>query len=179
MSVDTLRDSILGLFYGAAIGDSLGLLTEGMSPDEAEFITVGVSGPESPTGTRGGARPRWAAEPGLQLCLAMLESVMTWAGVVDELDYAARLVTWHEEHSDNNTSEVISSLMQNKEAFLRSPATVSKTLREQRGTFDNLCLPSMIAIAVTQSHNLSEVKDNARRICSINTLLTKTHQCIR
>ena len=24
MSVDTLRDSILGLFYGAAIGDSLG-----------------------------------------------------------------------------------------------------------------------------------------------------------
>ena len=26
MSVDTLRDSILGLFYGAAIGDSLGKL---------------------------------------------------------------------------------------------------------------------------------------------------------
>ena len=26
MSVDTLRDSILGLFYGAAIGDSLGIL---------------------------------------------------------------------------------------------------------------------------------------------------------
>ena len=28
--------------------------------------------------------------------------------------------------------------------------------------FDNLCLPSMIAIAVTQFHNLTEVKDNAR-----------------
>ena len=27
MSVDTLRDSILGLFYGAAIGDSLGKLS--------------------------------------------------------------------------------------------------------------------------------------------------------
>lgn len=35
-----------------------------------------------------------AVSPGAGLALAMLDSVMTWAGVVDELDYAARLVTW-------------------------------------------------------------------------------------
>ena len=68
--------------------------------------------------------------PGLLLSLAMLESVMTWAGVVDELDYAARLVTWHEEHGDNITSEVIDSLMKNKEEFLKSPATMSKAFYE-------------------------------------------------
>ena len=68
--------------------------------------------------------------PALLLSLAMLESVMTWAGVVDELDYAARLVTWHEEHADSITSEVINSLMKNKEAFLKSPATLAKTFYE-------------------------------------------------
>ena len=119
--------------------------------------------------------------PGLLLSLAMLESVMTWAGVVDELDYAARLVTWHEEHGDNINSEVINSLMKNKEAFLKSPATLSKAFYENNeGTyssclnvqdfflffskehFDNMCLPSMIAIAVTQFYNVIEVTDNAR-----------------
>ena len=31
------QDAILGMFYGAAIGDSLGILTEFMRPSEAEF----------------------------------------------------------------------------------------------------------------------------------------------
>ena len=149
MSVDTLRDSILGLFYGAAIGDSLGiflpniihnvhlllalgLLTEGMSPDEAEFHYSRRLLDQSHLyrDERRSEAEVGGVSPGLQLCLAMLESVMTWAGVVDELDYAARLVTWHEEYSDNITSEVISSLMKNKETFLKSPATLSKTFYE-------------------------------------------------
>jgi hypothetical protein len=32
-----VQDAILGMFYGAAIGDSLGILTEFMKPSEAEF----------------------------------------------------------------------------------------------------------------------------------------------
>ncbi len=32
-----VQDAILGVFYGAAIGDSLGILTEFMKPSEAEF----------------------------------------------------------------------------------------------------------------------------------------------
>ena len=37
LDVDSLRDAILGLFYGAVIGDSLGILTEHMSAKEAAF----------------------------------------------------------------------------------------------------------------------------------------------
>ena len=103
-----------------------------MSPDEAEFHYSRRLLDQSHLyrDERRSEAEVGGVSPGLQLCLAMLESVMTWAGVVDELAYAARLVTWHEEHSDNINSEVISSLMKDKEAFLRSPATVSKTFYE-------------------------------------------------
>ena len=37
LNVDKFRDTILGMFYGATIGDSLGLLTQNLTPDEAEF----------------------------------------------------------------------------------------------------------------------------------------------
>ena len=37
LNVDKLKDSLVGMFYGAALGDSLGLLTDQMTGDEAEF----------------------------------------------------------------------------------------------------------------------------------------------
>ena len=153
-----------------------------MSPDEAEFHYSRRLLDQSHVyrDERRSEAQVGGVSPGLVLSLAMLESIMNWAGVVDELDYAARLISWYEEHSDNITSEVIHGLMKNKEAFLKSPATVSKDLYENNeGIFissynvqsrflnfkehmDNLCLPAMIAIAVTQFHNLVEIRDNAR-----------------
>ena len=37
LNVDKLKDSLVGMLYGAALGDSLGLLTDQMTSDEAEF----------------------------------------------------------------------------------------------------------------------------------------------
>ena len=34
---DQLRDSILGLLYGSVLGDTLGLLTLGLAPEECAF----------------------------------------------------------------------------------------------------------------------------------------------
>ena len=40
LKVDELKDTVLGIMYGATIGASLGLLTDRMTPDEAEFHYV-------------------------------------------------------------------------------------------------------------------------------------------
>lgn len=174
LPVDKLRDSILGLFYGAAIGDSLGVLTDGMTADEAEFHYCRKLLDQTHL-YRDQARSEavaGAVSPGAGLALAMLDSVMTWAGVVDELDYAARLVTWYTEHKDQVTSNVLHGLLTDKESFLSSPASAARMFYENNTEYftkehlDNSCLPAMIAIAVTQFHNLTEVQDNARRICS-------------
>eukprot|EP00088_Acartia_fossae_P021303 TRINITY_DN22779_c0_g1_i1.p1 TRINITY_DN22779_c0_g1~~TRINITY_DN22779_c0_g1_i1.p1 ORF type:complete len:358 (-),score=53.46 TRINITY_DN22779_c0_g1_i1:25-1098(-) len=37
LDADSLKDALLGLFYGAAIGDALGVFTETMTPNQAEF----------------------------------------------------------------------------------------------------------------------------------------------
>ena len=48
--------------------------------------------------------------------------------------------------------------------FLKSFVSLSHNFPEYftKEHLDNSCLPAMIAIAVTQFHNLTEVQDNAR-----------------
>ena len=163
LNVDKLKDSLVGMFYGAALGDSLGLLTDLMTSDEAEFHysrrhldQFHLYRDE----VRSEARPGQVT-PASHLVLAMLESVMNWAGVVDELDYSSRLVTWYEEHRQFIPSPHLHALMENKEAFLASPNTAAKLLREG-GSSDGWCLPPMLGLFVAQFHDLREVSENAR-----------------
>ena len=130
LKVDKLKDSLVGMFYGAALGDSLGLLTEGMTSDEAEFHysrrhldQFHLYRDE----VRSEARPGQVS-PVSHLVLAMLESVMNWAGVVDELDYAQRLLQWYEEHRQFIISDHLHTIMENKEAFRASPNTSSRSI---------------------------------------------------
>ena len=133
-----------------------------MSPDEAEFHYSRRLLDQSHLyrDERRSEAEVGGVSPGLQLCLAMLESVMNWAGVVDELDYSSRLVTWYEEHRQFIPSPHLHALMENKEAFLSSPNTAAKLLRE--GSSDAWCLPPMLGLFVAQFHDLREVSENAR-----------------
>ena len=106
--------------------------------------------------------------PAMKLSILMLDSVMKWAGVVDELDFAEKLVGWYQDNGQHISSPFIHSLMKDKSNFLIAPGTVAKQINENNsdhfafGTFDNICLPSMIGISVTQFHDISEVESNAR-----------------
>ena len=94
---------------------------------------------------------------------------MKWAGVVDELDYAEKLVDWFLENEKNISSKVLHGLMKDSKAFQESPRAAASLILENEecsdnGQFDNTCLPSMIGIAVIQFHNLQEVEENARLV---------------
>ena len=162
LNVDKLKDSLVGMFYGAAVGDSLGLLTDQMTSDEAEFHysrrhldQFHLYRDE----VRSEARPGQVT-PASHLVLVMLESVMNWAGVVDELDYSSRLVSWYEDQRQFIHSPHLHALMENKEAFLASPTTAAKLLRE--GSSDGWCLPAMLGLFMAQFNDLREVAENAR-----------------
>ena len=167
LNVDKLKDSLVGMFYGAAIGDSLGLLTERMTADEAEFHYSRRHIDQHHLyrdEARSEARPGQVS-PASSLALAMLDSVMNWAGVVDELDYAQRLLQWYEEHRQFINSDHLHQLMEQRETFRASPNTAAKLLRDSnRGgdSVDGMCLPPMLGLFVAQFHDTQEVSANAR-----------------
>ena len=166
LNVDKLKDSLVGMFYGAAIGDSLGLLTERMTADEAEFHYSRRHIDQHHLyrdEARSEARPGQVS-PASSLALAMLDSVMNWAGVVDELDYAQRLLQWYEEHRQFINSDHLHQLMEQRETFRASPNTAAKLLRDSnRGgdSVDGMCLPPMLGLFVAQFHDTQEVSANA------------------
>ena len=158
------------MFYGAAIGDSLGLLTHNLTPDEAEFHYSRKSLDQTHL-YRDEHRCDAAigqVTPNIHLSMIMLESVMKWAGVVDELDYAEKLVAWFQENEKNISSKVIQDLMKDSKTFLDSPRASATLLQDnqeessEHELFDNTCLPSMLGLAVIQFQNLQEVEENAR-----------------
>ena len=167
LNVDKLKDSLVGMFYGAAIGDSLGLLTERMTADEAEFHYSRRHIDQHHLyrdEARSEARPGQVS-PASSLALAMLDSVMNWAGVVDELDYAQRLLQWYEEHRQFINSDHLHQLMEQRETFRASPNTAARLLRDSnRGgdSVDGMCLPPMLGLFVAQFHDTQEVSANAR-----------------
>ena len=170
LNVDRFRDTILGMFYGASIGDSLGLLTQNLTPDEAEFHynrktmdqTHLYKDQHRCEATMG------QVTPNIHLSMIMLESVMNWAGVVDELDYAEKLVAWFLDNEENISSKVLQDLMKDSKTFLESPRAAATLLLDNQDEcseqFDNICLPSMIGLAVIQFQNLQEVEENARLV---------------
>lgn len=96
LDADVLRDKIIGLIYGAAIGDAVGLATRGLSVDEAAFHYTSTDIQYSDI-VVDRHRVRW--RPGdwtsnFDLFVLVLDSVISWGGVVDELDFAKRLSHW-------------------------------------------------------------------------------------
>ena len=96
LDAERLGDVLAGMVWGLVIGDTLGQLTVGLHPEEAEFHyckeSLGLV-----RGVPDEKRVLWDAgqpSPVTHLALATLDSVLTWGGVIDELDYMKRLHQW-------------------------------------------------------------------------------------
>ncbi|ESO91419.1 hypothetical protein LOTGIDRAFT_228841 [Lottia gigantea] len=94
---DELADKITGLLYGAAIGDALGIATRWMTEDECSFYYPDryisykdIIVDENRVWWRQGD---WTAN--MDHMIIVLDSIISWAGVVDELDFAKRLYHWY------------------------------------------------------------------------------------
>ncbi|XP_061178913.1 uncharacterized protein LOC133187526 [Saccostrea echinata] len=95
---DVLKDKVIGLLYGAAIGDALGLATRGMSRDECSFY-YDTDDIDYTQILQDRQRVLWRAgdwTSNFDSMLLVLDSILAWAGVVDELDFAKRLKEWSE-----------------------------------------------------------------------------------
>ncbi|KAL5014154.1 hypothetical protein ScPMuIL_008424 [Solemya velum] len=95
LDADVLKDRIIGLVYGAAIGDAIGLATRGMDKDECKFhysdqLTYSDI-------VQDGERIHWKKgdwTSNFDQFVLVLDCILSWAGVVDELDFAKRLHHW-------------------------------------------------------------------------------------
>jgi len=175
LDAERLKDAILGMFYGAVVGDSLGLLTDFMDQSEAEFHydKNDLNQTDMHLDEQRSRYTCGQVSPASHLLLLVLESVLKWAGVVDELDYSERLSLWYDSCKDSISSHVMEGIMKDRQSYLASPTTTAREYNEEVGNgdenlylvVDNMCLPPVIGLLVSQFHDLEEVKGNARRIC--------------
>jgi len=152
------------------MGDTLGLLTHGMTPVEAEFHYSRSCLLQTQLHVD---KVRCRYRPGdatvaTDMVLALLESVIKWGGVVDELDYVDRLVDMVEVGRVED-SPVLTGLFTHLEEFRSNPVLAAEqwlTQQDEDKVVDSLCLPPVMSLTVSQFHSLTEVSDNAVRICS-------------
>ncbi|XP_071961495.1 uncharacterized protein [Antedon mediterranea] len=184
LDADELRDKIIGLMYGAAIGDALGLCTENLTQDECQFYYEeddliyknSINDKHRLQWDKGD----WTAD--FDQMVLLLDSILHWAGVVDELDFAKRLFLWskhgfpdlgdtkgYEEFSNS-----VAKAVHHKE-FTKKPHDVSQEIWQKAfdeddpescdHLADNGALVRTALLGIPHFHDLKEVSSNAIRIC--------------
>lgn len=171
---ETIKDKLLGMFYGSVLGDILGVFTQFMSPQEASFyydrndftwrMQLHIDEYRCHYMTRD-------VTLATQIVLIVLDSVMSWGGVVDELDFAKRLSQLLATNKKPLTSPVLQGISC-KTNFVIDPQAAAKEWVDQKDPSvktvlcDSYCLPAMIGLVVSQFHDLTEIERNASRICN-------------
>ncbi|RUS89596.1 hypothetical protein EGW08_002614 [Elysia chlorotica] len=92
-----LRDRIIGLIFGAAIGDAIGLACRWMTDDEVAFHYGSDSDLVYGRTVQDEHRVLWRQgdwTANFDQFMVCLESLANWGGVVDELEFARRLQAW-------------------------------------------------------------------------------------
>ncbi|XP_057368841.1 uncharacterized protein LOC130689916 [Daphnia carinata] len=174
-SPDDLRDKIIGLVYGAVLGDTLGVATEYLMADEINFY-YGGGRLDHHTIVQDEHRSHF--QRGKTTCvsdfaLLIFDSILRWSGVLDELELARCLLDYSTKGiKDLNSEPLITSSVVNRllsqERFPHDPHGVA---RETAQLFNEaICedlhaLPMAIMCGLPQFYNLSEVQSNAARVC--------------
>ncbi|KAK3872026.1 hypothetical protein Pcinc_022868 [Petrolisthes cinctipes] len=184
LSPDQLTDTLLGLFYGLAMGDAMGLSTEGLSADECVFHynpdTLSLDNRICDYLRSHFPQEDWSSCT--DVVLLLLDSVMRWGGVVDELEFGSAVEQWLMQGSDSfdprpghplspYTLKVVSKAgySANPHGAAHSVYTHIKDERA-RGIYnanpsDNSCLPTALVLGVPSFYLSYEVEMNAERIC--------------
>ncbi|XP_071784253.1 uncharacterized protein [Asterias amurensis] len=184
LEADELKDKIVGLLYGAAIGDALGLSTAQMSADECCFhYDEGALSYQDIIIDK--YRLQWEKgdwTTAFDQMVLVLDSILHWAGVVDELDFAKRLQHWTQhgfpelgdKQGITGFSNTVAKVLSNAK-FSSDPHGVSQGLWDRSHDHldvescdhlaDNAAVVRAAILGVPQFHNLKEVANNTTRIC--------------
>ena len=179
LDAERLGDVLAGMVWGLVIGDTLGQLTVGLDPEEAEFHyckeSLGLV-----RGVPDEKRVLWddgQPSPVTHLALATLDSVLTWGGVIDELDYMDRLRQWWDRWGEAVMSKTLIHILQQDTLVGSPPLQVEKQAtraqkvedcRDQGETIEQLDL-SATATVQTPSYQ-SDCKQNPEAIAEKNSL---------
>nr|XP_006823529.1 PREDICTED: uncharacterized protein LOC100377592 [Saccoglossus kowalevskii] len=184
LEADELMDKIVGLIYGAAIGDAIGISTEHMTRDECRFH-YDIDKLDYQSITQDKHRVRWQKGDWTvdfdQMAL-VLDSIVAWAGVMDELDFAQRLSYWcyHGfaelgDYGPNLVCNTIAKVVSSDCGFLQDPHNAARIVwskfhdQAESGCHDyfadNGAIVRTAILGLLQFHDLKEVTQNAQRIC--------------
>ena len=179
LDAERLGDVLAGMVWGLVIGDTLGQLTVGLDPEEAEFHyckeSLGLV-----RGVPDEKRVLWddgQPSPVTHLALATLDSVLSWGGVIDELDYMDRLRQWWDRWGEAVMSKTLIHILQQDTLVGSPPLQVEnqatpvqkvEDCQEQGETVVQLDLSATVTVQ-TPSYQ-SDCKQNPEAIAEKNSL---------
>jgi hypothetical protein len=130
---ESIKDKLLGLFYGSVVGDCLGVFTQSLTPTQAAFnyrremfLENRLYVDEYRCHFR-----RGSVTLASELVGGVLDSVISWGGVVDELDYAKKLKDLTKSYGKPLTSSILQGIAA-KTNFTLDPTAAAKEWMEQK-----------------------------------------------
>lgn len=182
-----LRDKIIGLIYGAVIGDAIGLCTELLTAEECQF-NYDEDNLRYDKMILDSHRLHWKAgdwtSTGDQM-FVVLDSLLNWGGVVDELDFAKRLLLWKQSgiaelgDTEGHLLSGTASLVLQDPDYESSPHSAAKRFLSQCHNLenqepnklnateyaDNGALTRAVILGIPHFHDIQEVVSDSIRIC--------------
>lgn len=170
---DELVDKIVGCLYGAAIGDAIGLCTDFMMPDECRFhYDKDMLSCECMIKDR--HRSKWQKgdwTDSFDQTMLILENIIHWAGVVDELEFAKSVLNWCK-HGFPELGDTVGRGVRGVLAkvvcepqFLNDPHGSARSVANKFESPSNGAVMRTSVLGIAHFHDLNEVATNAVRIC--------------
>ncbi|XP_014785659.1 uncharacterized protein LOC106880302 isoform X1 [Octopus bimaculoides] len=158
LDAHVLSDKITGLIYGAAVGDAIGLAARWMDPDECQFYydkDLKYCNIRQDKHRVFWSPGDWTSN--FDTMVLVLDSLIAWAGVIDELDFSKRLKYWskHGFPELNDTKGTVPSF------------TIQEVLKQQSFEDD----PHLAAEAVLQEGYLQDPINSTTENCTLDPCL--------
>ncbi|CAH3115337.1 unnamed protein product [Porites lobata] len=170
---DELVDKIVGCLYGAAIGDAIGLCTDFMMPDECSFY-YDKDTLLCHNMIKDRHRSKWEKgdwTDSFDQTMLILENIIHWAGVVDELEFAKSILNWCK-HGFPELGDTVGRGVRGVLAkvvcepqFLNDPHGAAISVANKLESPSNGAIMRTSILGVAHFYDLNEVATNAVRIC--------------